>query len=440
MYIQMGTDPDIVTYTTVRNISFAPAVDLTCDSLPIDELTVDVETTDTITSGQRVELYDALDGLWARFWLYKVEKIGSGLLRLYARSDVALLDDVTLEATMYSAASAADVFADTLIMSAGHGTGIVGQLDYDLDPAIASMTVTGYCPEQTARERLQWLCMALGAVVKGSFVERLTIEPLDATATIVPLEDTYARPGVTLSEIVTEVRVTSYTLTPGTPTTTEQYVTDGNGDTYIVTSQKLQLVNPAATPEDPDNVVEIDGMYLINSTNASAILSRLADRHFKRTQISLDCVNNRAYKPGDRVTVYTDRHTMAAGYIEQTSFAFGTQAKASLALAAVEDVETAALTISYTWQGMTLAIETHTLPVGYAYSVTTRYLDQRINGHRYIFRPTVAEVTGTLTSEGAAATVPCEVALDLYKGTLHIISVDSATLDPTAIENVVVIA
>ena len=82
MYIQMGTDPDIVTYTTVRNISFSPSVDLTCDSLPIDELTVDVATTDTITSGQRVELYDALDGLWARFWLYKVEKIGPGLLRL----------------------------------------------------------------------------------------------------------------------------------------------------------------------------------------------------------------------------------------------------------------------------------------------------------------------------------------------------------------------
>ena len=412
------------TYRTLKNLSFAPQCDMTNNNLPINEYTVDIVADDTILY-YYADLYDDLDNLYAHYSITDIKRISAGVTRITARSDLALIDGVTLPATMYTGQTAADVMDTVMVSSVG--AGLVTIIDYTLDSSLQSVTITGFCPEQSARERLQWLCTVLGAYVKTAFNQQTEILPVDATTALIPLGDTFMRPTVERTETVTGVRVLGYSFAQGTPSTTDEYVTDAGGTTYIVTSQEYALTNSVAPGNAADNVVSIEGLYLINSSNASAILSNLAARYFKNVSVQLDAIDNAAYVPGDMVTAYADRDVMYTGWIESAAFKFGKQARATLKLCAAVLVESAPLTITYTWEGMHVALETHFLPVGVAYSISTRYIDTNINGHRYVLRPTIAAVTGTLTSEGAAATVTCETALDMYNGVLHVIDVDGVS-------------
>lgn len=424
---------DLHTYRKLRNLSFAPQVDLTNNNLPINEYTVDIVTDDAIPFGY-ADLYDDIDNLWAHYYISKVERISADVQRVYARSDLALIDGVTLPAKMYTGQTAAAVMDEVMICQVGGG--LYSVIDYTLDTSLQSITITGFCPEQSARERLQWLCVVLGAYVKTAFNAKPEILPIDTTAALIPVNKTFLRPSVQQSEVVTAVRVLAYSFAQGTPSTTDAYVTDAFGVTYIVTSTEVMVDNSAAPSSAPDNVKSIEGLYLINSNNASAVLSFLAARYFKPITAQLDVIDNAEYVPGDMATIHADRDLMYTGYIDSAAFRFGKQARSTLTLKGVVAVESAALTISYTWEGMTVALETHTLPVGHAYSVSTRYIDTIINGHRYILRPTQSAVTGTLTSEGAAATVTCETALDLFEGVLHIYDVDALSVDANGVVSI----
>ena len=104
--------------------------------------------------------------------------------------------------------------------------------------------------------------------------------------------------------------------------------------------------------------------------------------------------------------------------------ALGVQARARLHLMAAENRPAAELVVTYVCNNAVLGQQRYTLPVGYSYSIDNPYLDITRDGHRYIYRPTTAQITGTMASGGRTVTVDYAVALDLYKGVLHVISVD----------------
>lgn len=416
---------DVTDYTQLRNLTFAPQIDMTTNALPVNEFSVDIVTTDSIAVGQYAWLYDDLDNLWAKYWITYAERENERTVRVRARSQLVWMDGVKFGETMYDAVALETVLDGIMVRSAGEG--IEAPIDYDLDSSLQSITITGYCPEQSARERLQWVLFSIGAYCKTFFNTKPQILPLDATPTLIPLSDTFYKPTVNHSDYVTAVSVTAYTFSRSAQTEAEILADDYSypfPEGWIADEQAFSVDNSAAPSGVADNPVEIDGIYLINNNNASALLTRLAAKYFKRTTVDVDVIDNAAYIPGDRVVVYGARDALYAGYIESASFKFGKQARATLKLAAAEDVTGAALEVAYTWEGMTLAQETHYLPVGYAYSLATRYLDITMNGHRYIFRPTTDAITGTMPSEGASATVTCAVALDYCEGILEIVSVD----------------
>ncbi len=423
MYIRI----DQTDYAKHRNLSFAPETDFTGSTVPINEFSVEIVTTDTIAYGQYAYLYDDLDNLWAKYWIVYAERVGADAVLVRARSDIALLDGVTLPAVMYSGAAIGDVLDDTMVRQSG-APGIVAVMDYALDSSFDSVTITGFCPEQSARERLQWVCFVAGAYVKTFFNDEIEILPIDATAALVPFNRTYYKPTVNHSDYVTAVKVVGYTFTQGTPGTTDEYVTDGT-DYYIVTKQEFTLANSLAPSSAPDNVIAIEGVYLVNSANAAGILTHLASLYFKRTEVVLEAVDNAEFIPGDRLTVYADEDTLYTGCARLCEFAFGKQAKAKITLAAGESMDGAKLTVTYMYGDMNIGRAEYFLPVGYAYSITNPYVDWSMNGHRYIFRPTTAAVSGTMTSSGATATVNYAVALDETEEILQIVSVDSVTVD-----------
>jgi len=74
------------------------------------------------------------------------------------------------------------------------------------------------------------------------------------------------------------------------------------------------------------------------------------------------------------------------------------------------------------------------------FSITNPYLDKMRNGHRIIYRPTTENAEGTMVAGGLTVTVNYEIALDLYEGVLHIVSVDEITEQSSGGETIGVIA
>lgn len=420
---------DVDEYRDLLRQTFAPQVDLSGDSLPINVFEVDVVTDDDISEGQYAELRDDLDNLWARYWITSAQRTSENVVHIKAQSEVALLDGVTLPATMFVGEGLHDVLDDTMVRQAGGG--LVAIIDYDLDASLETVTVTGYCPEQTARERLLWLLLVSGAYLDTAFIAKPTIKPVDDTETLIPLDRTFWRPSVSYGDEVSAVRVTSYSfaMDPDAASSNTSYQFPLP---WVATPQALELANPAAPADGADNVVEIGELYLINPSNASALLSRMAASAFNRVAVDLDVINNAQYKPGDRVVVYTSPTELISGYIETATFAFGLQARSTLHLTGVENVTGATLTVIYTSGGVELAREEYVLPEGHAYSVATRFLDIDDGLTRAIYRPAVASVSGTMPVGGTTATVACEAVLIYSAGLLTVNAVDAIELQESS--------
>ena len=410
-------------YTQIRNLSYSPEADLFGESLPVNEFSCDIITTDSVAIGETAELYDDLDNIWASYWITYSERQDAKTLRITAKSLLFLMENAgNMPAEMYSNKSATDAIEEC-IETPGSRFSVRLSIDSSFDNA----TLDGFMPEQSARERLLWILFVLGAWCKTSFNNVVEILPLDDTDTLIPLNSTFWKPTVTFKDWVTSLTAKAYSFTQGTPETTDEYVTDANGVTYIVTSTEVSLANPTAPAAAPENVVSVYGVYLINTNNVSAILTHLSTRYFKRVEVEADVINNAAYQPGDHVTVYADESTLYSGFIERADFSYGLQARSRLKLTACEDVTAAKLTILCVYDGTQIGKQEYTLPVGYAYSIQMLFIDWTMAKHRYIFRPTQSTVTGTMSSEGATVTVNYAVALDLYQGVLDIVSVDNIT-------------
>lgn len=424
MYVKI----DDVEYTELKNLSFAPSADLAGTSIPINEFQVDIYTDDDFTLGSVANLYDDNDNLWAHYWIVYVNRINPYAVQIRAQSDISLLDNITLDPVYYNGTNVESVLDETIINASDSAPGLWAPWPYTIDNSLKSKTITGFCPQQKARDRLLWICLVIGAYIKGSFNNEIEILPIDNSAELIPMADTYWRPKVTTKETVTKINVKSYAFTQGTPQSTDKWVTDGT-NYYIVTEQENGLANQSAPIGTLDKEITVDGVYLVNSANVSTVLATLAQWYFNSTQIEADVINNAAYAPGDRVTLYTDEEHIKSGYITDAVFAFGLQSKSTLTLAGTGTVEAANLIITYEYDGMQLDQKTYLLPVGMTYTITNPYIDMTMNGHRYIFRPLAAAATGTIASGANTSTQSYAAALDLHEGALHVISVDAVTVD-----------
>lgn len=424
MYVTVDT----FTFTEIENLSFAPSADLARTSIPINEFQVDIHTDEAISLGEVAELYDDNGALFAHYWITHINRTGDGVLRIKAQSDASLLENITLDAVYYDNVLVSDALDGIIINASDSTPGIYAPWPYSLDSAFDGLRINGFCPQQKARERLLWVCFVIGAYIRAAFNDILEILPLDTISTHIPKSDTYWKPTEMNNDPVTAIKVKSYAFTQGTPATTDTWVTDGT-NYYVVTEQEHTLTNTAAPIGTLENVVTIDGVYLVNASNVSGILTFLAQWYFNPTQIDASVINNAAYAPGDLVLLHTDDSHIVSGYITEESFEFGLQAKATIKLAGTAYIETGNLTILYVYDATQLDRKVYTLPLNYAYSITNSYIDMTMNGHRYIFRPLEAAAEGTMTTEAETKTEQYDVALDLHERILHIISVDEVTDD-----------
>lgn len=405
-----------VEYTATDDLHFSPQTSLTMDNLPINQFEIRLFTNDIISYGQYCELRDDLDNLWAKYWISYAERIGRDVdrgtyvVRLIAQSSLAFLERVKIPAKFYNMTATA--MLNDILSLAGQSGAIT--IDTAIQTEWDSITITGFCPEQTARERFQWLMLCTGGYIKSFFDSGMKIEKLSTTnMKVIPLEKTYWKPTISHRDYVTQIKVHAYTFTQGTPSNTDVYVTDGT-NYWIQTEQIITLSNSFVPSGVPENVVEIEGVTIVDPNAASLIIQNLVAYYFDRMEVNAEVIDNAEYIPGDLVTVYTDEDQLVRGYIDQVNFAFGVQAKGGLHLTAAAQVDGVLLTIIYTWNDKQIAKQSMYLPKDYPYSITTKYHDWTMMEHRYIFRPLQDTVSGTLT-EDTTVTVACEVALDQYR-------------------------
>lgn len=454
-------------YESIANLSFSPETDVAGTKIPVNEFWVDIHTEDTISNGSTVFLKDDLDNIWAKYWIVYAEHITDGIVRICGQSKIALLDRRTLKAVMYNQMPLLSVLK-TIFAGLPSGS-------YTIAEMYSDTVITGFCPKQTARERLLWVCFVIGAYVKTYFSEKIEILPVagnvemvtdqvieevvdetevsvdpsgevvetvvelpveDEVSSTIPLEKTFWKPVVSYDDYVTKVIVTAYSFTEWTaPQGSQQqnpddeYVVAGNKK-YVVTSQTVSLTNPNVPVTAPPNEIEIDELYLINDNNASDILSHLAKYYFNRLQVDLDAINNAEYAPGDKLTVYVDEDNLASGYVVSCHFSFGLQARSKIKLVAASEAESKNLVIIYKDNSLVLDKKKYTFPVGYQYSIENPYIDISMNKHVYVYRPNNKYATGTIANGDNTNTQQCSVALDLDQETniLHIISVDEVNV------------
>ena len=418
MYITInGTE-----YGRVRALSFAPEVDPAGMTLPISGFEADIYTPDAAEAGQYALLRDDLGRLWAKYYITRAVRVDADILRIRAESPLVLIARDVLPATYYNAAPIADVLVD-VFRNTGSG---LGAYIYRLDQAFSGAVITGFAPRQSARERLLWACFAIGAQVRSCFDDEVEIMPADAGNALIPMRDTFWRPAASEGDCVTAIRAFAYSFASGAPASTDKWVQDDGGATYIVTARAFELQNPNAPSDAPENVVSLEGMYFLNEGNVAAAMSRLAAWRFNPRELTLDCIDNADYRPGMRVTACDGLGGMMTGVVRRAAFRFGVQARARLQLAGASAVASAALVIRYLYEGIQVGRSEFRFPVGYGYAVANPYIDTQMNGHRYILRPLEAAWTGRMPQEGVTVDVSCAAALDLCGGGLHVISVDGA--------------
>ena len=411
-----------VNYTQIRDLSFDPQADITGAEIVINQFVVTIKTDDVIEIGQDATLYDDNNNVWAKYWITDSDRYDEYSWTIVAKSKVLLLDRKKVSAKMYSSQSASSAIAE-----------LMGSIPYRVDSSVTG-TITGFAPEQSARERLQWICFCLGAYVKTFFNDRIEILDVGEDLTVIPIQKTFWKPKISYDDYVSAIKLKLYSYRQGTPETTDKYVTPDGQTYYIETTQDITIRNPNVPSSVPENVIEFNDVKLVNSGNASEIASRLSTYYFMRMEVDADVINNAEFKPAERYAVYMNDETLVEGYMKSASFSFGTQARSSIKLAQSRAIDAVKAIIRYLWGEILILQQTYFLPKEYGFTLQTQYLEKYMDNHRYVFYPLVDEATGDTGSTGTTIDIQNLPALDFCERVLMIYNVDECDQSGEVVE------
>ena len=414
------------THRKIKSLSFAPEVDILGNELAVNEFRCELITDDEIPIGKYAALYDEKSKPWAVYRITEAQRLSPHTVTIKAQSDILILDRKKLPAQMCVNAS-----AKTLINQCFTSFG----LTCVIDSSVSDVQINGYLPEQSARERLQWLCFVIGAYVKSFFVAMCTIKKIDNTTTNIPLNKTFYRPKISYKDYVTAVTATAYSYAEGTPGSTDKWVKVGN-KTYIQTSQTATLSNSDVPANTPDNIIDLSNITIVNDSNISNILQRLSAEYFNREQLSADILNTYGeVQPADKVQVSDDIGNVITGYVKSARFTFGKAAKSAIVLTQTVTEKAVKVVISYRYlTNIEIARETFYFPKNTAFELENSYIDTTEQGLRRVYLPLTEKTTGnTGERETTEKKVNCDIALEFKDNILDILSVDSANKNDSGV-------
>lgn len=380
-----------VTYTRIARVDFSPEVDIKLNSLPVDTFTADIITPDTLERGWLISLKNDVDTLFAKFKITKVQRINKDTLRVEAVSPLWLMDWWTVGAERIQTTAGAAVYD---LFNGLPKSGYLSIIPYTLPNELANININGFAPEQTARERLLWLCLAMGAWVQQSFCNGLVFHALpnfsnhDLTqGTLIPYKRTYWKPSTQLGDPVYVVWVELVGNISTDETTGTQSGTDENGTTYYWNLITHGYTNPDENAPGGSEV-KISGVSLLNNEYQQPTFSLIGALYQNRMEVSAEVINNGDIQPGDVVRVYTDEDLIYCGVVQQCTFTFGQQAKARLTVNAYPDeLPIQIVRVSFTSGDVPLGQATEVYPEGDTWEVDAPTIDG--------YTPNTPSITGS---------------------------------------------
>lgn len=307
-----------VTYSRVKVLSFAPEIDLSLSSVPINQFVITVVTSDTISIDQWAALYDDRDEIWAKYWITRAEKDSYDTWTITAKSPLYLLDYwETMPESKYVITTFENLVNSIMI-------GIPITFDYTIENSLKSFSIGNYFPEESPMTRLHKACFCAGAYIKTFFSDKVQFVKLSSSSVLIERNKIFGKPKINFKDIVTTVKV-------------KYYAYDGQGE--ITSDGWYSLSNSDSALRDVNNVVTVENISFINQSNASGIANRMSLYYFPVRTCEIDVINNADYKPGDKIRFYKDDTSdVLTGYVKSCSFSFGLQARAVMTVEMIDDV------------------------------------------------------------------------------------------------------
>ena len=396
-------------YRDIKSISFAPELDPKIETLPICQFEADIVTDvpPEDFTGDFVDLHEdmgygetATNTLLAGMYeVYEAEQVGRGVVRVKARSLVGWLEKRTLNAEYFQSVPLRTfigrLFTD-LPMNDGEPTWHETDdgLPFDIDSTPYYRDVTGFCPVQTARERLQWIAQALMLYVVqygarsdvGLYITKspdYLIDWRDRKSKIALPENTYRKPIIKRVSGYNAATLYYYGPFSNSEIKAEDWTSSTLRREWDLTEEKwidVPIYYKFGSSSFNDgtgtlgSVVEIKDNTLFYHTDKN-YLNYSAAPYFRKyeaeveiLQIKEDGENDTYAWPGDLVRFYADPDTIYEGIVKSATFAFGALTKTRLVISTdyvPVEVSYVQLVFRFGVDETGFARRRYTLPTGY---------------------------------------------------------------------------
>lgn len=333
LYKKDSASGTVYNSSVIESLSATQNADIMADIVPIDTAICRIRS-ETPLVAEYMDVDDntgitgrPLSPLVAPIGHYVVKQInnlGNNLYEIQGYSLVYRLDTPKVPAKYYNGVSLSVALKD-VEKNANGSFGVT----YNVDTALSGKTITGYCPEQTARERLQQFCWAVGGYVSCACSTLINIFAIPSTVQgTVPKSKIYAFPAVANEDEVARVNLTVHTYTAGT--NGDDIVIDADGNKYVHTTSTLTMANTALTGVS-NREVSVDNATLVNSSNAQATLLRMASVYFN-SGTWYGTTTPQGYIPGQMVQAEDRDGQKRQGYISVLTYSFGKGAATTMEL------------------------------------------------------------------------------------------------------------
>lgn len=366
------TLPDYgIRYDDVKSLSFAPEIDTTCATLPICEFSIDIITEHKPKNGWLgcfVNLYEDQGRenatntcLAAMYEIVEADQQSDTVAHIRAQSLVGYLERRILPPLyipsypiMYAEEFISKLFTDTPV----NDVGMVfdpESLPFDVTSGAHSYAYASnvFCPEQTARERLQWFCQVFGLKVVqfginsacGLYIDRIYLEQNTLYSTYIEIDRTYWKPKVKRVSNYERMDVTYYsdfTYSERQGNDWEKYVIQegwndpesGQSQEEIAMYYRRNVVSHEMSPNANYNTIYLTGNTIMRQSQAESGYVKYENCRYYEVELDILQIKKDGtedyFWPGDKVMFHTEPDTICCGLIKSCELTFGNLVRAKL--------------------------------------------------------------------------------------------------------------
>lgn len=301
------------------SISITQQLDPIAAILPESKLNFEINTLANVSfmfqEKQPVTVYLEDDSVLGAFYIKSSKQPSIHRYTLECEDAIGVLSDIPYTPTIYTTATNAKTVVQSIL-------GDRFSLSWSAD--IEDETIKGYISAKTAREAIQQICFAIGAVCHTANYNGLTITKLSTDNTaLVQTANIYSGNSIERNAVLTSLNILahSYEETADESGNDVIKIQTGDGTKYYKHSTaKTTIENPNIARSAKRNVFEINDATLVNSDNVATIAQRVYDFLLKTSTHNVKFKRTSAdEKLGAYIQAQTPFGDNAAGFLESAT-------------------------------------------------------------------------------------------------------------------------